>query len=42
MSKEETIRGLQRLLDEIDSWEEIKVLQSAIQYLMMIKSEKKV
>lgn len=42
MSKEETIRGLQRLLDEVDSWEEIKVLQSAIQYLMMIKSEKKV
>jgi hypothetical protein len=40
MSKEETIRGLQRLLDEVDSWEEIKVLQSAIQYLMMIKSEK--
>lgn len=42
MSKEETIRGLQRLLDEVDSWEEIKVLQSAIQYLMMIKSEKKI
>lgn len=42
MSKEETIRGLQRLLDEVDSWEEIKVLQSAIQYLMTIKSEKKV
>ena len=42
MSKEETIRGLQRLLDEVDGWEEIKVLQSAIQYLMMIKSEKKV
>ena len=40
MSKEETIRGLQRLLDEVDSWEEIKVLQSAIQYLMTIKSEK--